>query len=141
MDTTRICHGIPSDSSQFGFRRNKSTHQALLTFISILEESKKNKEDVFVGYLDLFKAYDTVEHNVLHKILVKYKLPLDIVELIKTIYQDNTAETFSPVGKFDISIKRGVKQGCGLSPLLFIIYLNPLLVLPMQTTPKLYLAT
>jgi len=65
--------------------------------------------------LDFFKAYDTVEIWILETILVKL------------IYKNNRMEFNSPVGTFETKISRGVKQGCGLSPLLFAIYVNPLI--------------
>lgn len=48
---------------------------------------------------------------------------------MKTIYKDNEGVLYTPAGKGKVNIKfkSGIKQGCGLSPLLWVIYINPLL--------------
>src|ERR1051325_2354647 len=78
-----------------------------------------------------------VEHWILIKTLEHYKLPPKLTQLIQLLYNNNSTEFFTPAGNFKTNITRGVKQGCGLSPLLFAIYINPILT-KLRTSNKGY---
>ena len=58
-----------------------------------------------------------------------YNIPEDIRDKIMNIYKDNEATLFTPHGrcKQKVPMNNGVKQGDSLSPLLFILFINPLL--------------
>ena len=58
-----------------------------------------------------------------------YKVPKKIIEMIMNLYERNEATLYTPHGKASrkIKIKNGVKQGDTISPLLFILFINPLL--------------
>jgi len=97
------------EPSQFGFRKDIDIAQALLC------------------YLDFFKAYDSVEIDMLIRTLKYYKVPEKIIDLVENLYQNNKAIFKTNFGATEETpIGRGVKQGDVLSPLLFIIFINPL---------------
>ena len=78
-------------------------------------------------FLDFEKAFDYVEHNFIFKTLGKFNFGPDIIRRIKTIYTSCTARVknnghISP----PISIARGIKQGCPVSALLFILVVETL---------------
>ena len=78
-------------------------------------------------FLDFEKAFDSVEHNFIFKTLGKFNFGPDIIRWIKTIYTSCTARVknnghISP----PISIARGIKQGCPVSALLFILVVETL---------------
>jgi ribonuclease HI len=114
---------------QFGSRKGRSAPQALITFRTIIDDACKHDKDLFVMYLDFAKAYDSVEHIMLERAMTYYNIPQDIIDKIMNIYEDNEATLFSPHGrtKKKIPIQNGVKQGDSLSPLLFILFINPML--------------
>ena len=76
--------------------------------------------DYFVLFTDNAKAFDSIHHDFILASLNKQRFP---VWFINAVHNLLTAVTVSPTlaPDFTIDIKRGVKQGCPLSPLLFIL--------------------
>ena len=58
--------------NQFGFRQGHSTHHALITLVDKITKSLDNGDIVIGVYLDLKKAFDTVNHKILLKELYHY---------------------------------------------------------------------
>jgi hypothetical protein len=114
---------------QFGSRKGRSVAQALMTFRAVIDDAHNHDKDLFVMYLDFAKAYDSVEHVMLERTMTYYNIPQDIIDKVMNIYKDNEATLFTPHGrcKRKVPMNNGVKQGDSLSPLLFILFINPLL--------------
>ena len=109
---------------QFGFRSHYSTNHAL---ISITE---KNKELIYLGkyvcgvFIDLEKAFDTVNHDILCKKFDLYGLLGNVNNLIK-LYLSNRKQ-FVSINGSDSNMRDlvcGVPQGSSLGPLLLLIYI------------------
>jgi len=64
------------EPTQFGFQKNLDIAQAITSLILTMEESNLNKNDLYLCYLDFFKAYDSVEIDMLLRTLKYYKVPL-----------------------------------------------------------------
>ena len=111
--------------NQFGFRKNCSTSDAILTFVSQIY-SAINMGEYFVAiYLDFSKAFDTVNHSILLKKLFK----LGIRGVCHDWFRSYLEERQQYVSVSDCksgkrSVKTGVPQGGIISPLLFSIYVN-----------------
>ena len=114
---------------QFGSRKGRSAAQALVTFRQVIDDAIENNKELYVMYLDFAKAYDSVEHEMLERTLMYYKVPKTMIDMIMNLYKDNKANIYTPHGitENSIRIENGVKQGDTLSPLLFILFINPLL--------------
>ena len=50
---------------QFGFRKNHSTSHAIITLVEIISKALDTGKYVVGVFLDLKKAFDTVDHNIL----------------------------------------------------------------------------
>ena len=113
---------------QGGFRPGRTTFTKIWTLVQSIEHANTNHNNIHIAYIDLKKAYDSVEHWGLRKVLRDYGFSAQFTTLIMAMCVNNTSQIITPYGLTrDIKITRGVRQGCPLSPTLFILFLNPLL--------------
>ena len=115
--------------AQYGFAKGKGTSEPIITLINVLEHARKTKDSpkpVWVGFVDLKKAYDSVEHWLIREVLEFYSVDTELIQAIMSCYEGDKAfirTSFGNTKLFDVT--RGVRQGDVLSPLLFNITMNP----------------
>ena len=85
-----------------------------------MEKAREYQTPVYLCFVGFSKAYDSVNCTVLVAILRSYGVPHRVVDIIQVIYTGTechvrTADSVSE----DFQVKKGVRQGCGLFPLLF----------------------
>ena len=115
--------------NQRGFTKGWSTVNNISDLFQITQtyrESKKlnKKETPSIIFFDFQKAYDSVQRSILMKKLETFKVPWDIIKIINDILNKFTLVYMNE----KIRTKRGLVQGSVLSPLLFNIYINDLLI-------------
>jgi hypothetical protein len=78
-------------SQQYGFRTNRTTEQAIFSFVNSVLESLNNKQLVGGVFSDLQKAFDTVNHNILLKKLEYYGIQGSIKKTYSVVPNEWTA--------------------------------------------------
>jgi hypothetical protein len=112
--------------NQYGFRNRRGCTDYLHVLRAAINYAIENEEIIELSLIDFTQAFDTVSHEFLPTVLKEHYIPDHIIDLIMTIYKDAEGVIKGANGckSKPFNIRRGVLQGCILSPILFIMCLN-----------------
>ncbi|XP_071580242.1 uncharacterized protein [Temnothorax nylanderi] len=111
------------DETQFGFRNGLGTREALFSLNVLTQRCRDMNINVFACFIDYRKAFDCVKHHKMIEILRATGIDSEEIRLISNLYWQQTAEVRLESATSETTlIKKGVRQGCVLSLLLFNIY-------------------
>ena len=110
---------------QFGFRKSHSTSHAIITLVERVSKALDMGKYVVGVFLDLKKAFDTVDHTILLRKLEQYGIRGKTLRWFESYLSNRSQYVECNNSKSDTKIiTYGVPQGSILEPLLFIIYMN-----------------
>ena len=111
--------------SQYGFRKKRSTNLAILELVTKISKAIDDNEFTMGVFLDLSKAFDTVDHVILLQKLEHYGIRGVALDWFKNYLTGRTQfGKYKTTNSNSLSIKCGVPQGSVLGLLLFLLYIN-----------------
>ena len=112
--------------NQAGFRSNRSYTDQIATLRIIVEQSLEWNSSLYINFVDYRKAFDSLHRDTLCQLLRHYGIPEKMtLRLIKNSYEDMNCQVVHQ-GKLSkkFEVKAGVRQGCLLSPFLFLLAID-----------------
>ncbi len=114
--------------SQCGFRKDRGTTDMIFAVRQLQEKCQEQNLDLYMTFVDLTKAFDSVCRDGLWKIMAKFGCPEKLITMVRQFHdgmmatvQDQNASSAS------FPVTNGVKQGCVLAPTLFSMMFSAML--------------
>ena len=108
---------------QAGFRKGRGTRDQIANIHWIIKKAREFQKNIYFCFIDYAKAFDCVDHNKLWEILKVMGITDHQTCLLRNLYAGQEATVRTRHGTMDwLKIRKGVHQGCILSPCLFNLY-------------------
>ena len=110
---------------QAGFRQNRSCTDQIATLRIIVEQSLEWNSSLYINFIDFEKVFDSLDRESFWSLLRHYGIPTKIVNLIRKSYEGMSCRVIHG-GQLSNSfqVRTGVRQGCLLSPFLFLLAID-----------------
>ena len=120
--------------TQCGFRKDRSTSDMMFVARQIQEKCREQHRDLYIAFVDLAKAFDTVNRDMLWTVLTRFGCPPRFLTILRAFHEGMSARV--SVGgvlsdSFEVTV--GVKQGCVLAPVIFNIYMSAITFLAKRS--------
>ena len=115
-----VNHELPD--VQAGFRKSRGTRNQIANIHWIIKKAREFQKNIYFCFIDYAKAFVSVDHSKLWEILQEMGIPDHLTCLLRNLYvgQETTVRTGHGTDWFQI--RKGVCQGCILSPCLLKLY-------------------
>ena len=113
---------LPEEQS--GFRPNRSTTDMMFVIRRLRELARKKRIPLYVCFINLTKAYDSVDRTLLWTVLARFGVPQTMISVIRQFHDGMRAcvRLDERVCSRWFAVEQGLRQGCVLAPLLFNIF-------------------
>nr|XP_037272730.1 uncharacterized protein LOC119164611 [Rhipicephalus microplus] len=106
-----------------GFRRNRRLEDNLFVLTQTIEVARRETRGLLGCFLDVAKAYDSVPHEEFFHQLDQRQMPSVWTDFLRRLYADSSVVAcFRGTRTQPVRVTRGLRQGCPLSPLLYMLY-------------------
>ena len=109
---------------QFGFLPDKSTHESIFNVVRHMYSTINNNKIMGVLYLDVAKAFNCINHQVLYEKMCRVGLSDRVISWFTSYLNRTQVLKYGDVMSDRKSVTAGIAQGTVLGPLLFIFYIN-----------------
>lgn len=119
----RLKSGITQiiSDTQSGFLKGRSIHNNIRLVLDLIDYNNLIDNEGFILFLDFYKAFDMIEHEFMFQALDLFGFGSNFINVIRLLYRDTNSSVCLPHGTSRrFRIYKGIKQGCPISPLLFI---------------------
>ena len=114
-------------ADQTGFIRDRYSSDNIRRLFDIIDQVNAQKTPVLLASLDAEKAFDRMEWSFLFSVLEKFNMGPNCIKWIKSLYSHpNAMVTTNGLNSDRFPPERGTRQGCSLSPLLYLLGAEPL---------------
>ncbi|CAH2103432.1 unnamed protein product [Euphydryas editha] len=111
--------------TQFGFRPNRGTCEAIFSIRQLQEKSREQSQSLYLCFVDLEKAFDSVPREALWLVLRKLGCPAKFLLIIRLLHDDmSCCVCIDGEQSQCFPASCGVKQGCVLAPTHFALYFS-----------------
>ena len=101
----------------------RGTRDHIANICGIIKKAREFQKNIYFCFIDYAKAFECVDHNKLRKILKKMGIPDHLTCHLGNLYASQEATVRPGHGTTDwFQIRKGVHQGCMLSPCLFYLF-------------------
>ena len=108
---------------QAGFRKGRGSRDQIANIRWIVERAMEHGKTIFMCFIDYSKAFDCAAHSRLWDTLRSMGVQEHLIVLIKGLYTKQEAKVRMEYGNAEwFELSKGVRQGCFLSPYLYILY-------------------
>ena len=105
------------------FRKSRGTRDQIANIHWIIEKARELQKNIYFCFIDYAKAFDSVDHNKLWKILKQMGIPDHLTCLLWNLFAGQEATVKTGNGTTDwFQTWKGVRQGCILSLCLFNLH-------------------
>ena len=109
----------------------------IFTVRQLQEKCREQNKPLYIAFIDLTKAFDTVSRELLWEILSKYGCPPKFVRIVKLMHDQMQAAVLDPEEDSELfDVRTGVKQECLKAPTLFSIFISVVLLLANPRIPR-----
>lgn len=114
---------------QAGFRQGRSTAEQITNIRILGEKYRDHQMELHHNFIDFKKAFDRVWREALWSVMRKHNIGLNLVKTIEALYNKSSNTVISSTNTYEwFETAVGVRQGCILSPCLFNVFLEQIMM-------------